>query len=548
MIISYYEYITDIQAYFKCYSRYNCRNYIFTGDSFCGIFNLLSAVFQNMILKPTIADFKIIGYYLGKIILGLSIAMILPVGIGLMLGEINPVIDFLIAIIITTILALILSRLCFIKKDLNTMHGMAVVSSSWLAAMVLSAIPLYLSGHYKSFLDACFETMSGFTTTGLTLVQDLDHLSYAHNLWRHLGPFIGGQGIAIVALSLFIKGTAGAFRIYVGEARDERLLPNVINTARFIWLISVVYLILSTSILGIIGMSIGMRPMNAFFHGACIFMAGFDTAGFAPQSQNILYYHSLVFEAATIVIMIIGSFNFNLHYQLWVGNRKEILKNIETRTFLISIMLTFFITAIGLNQLKVYPQAIVLFRKGFFQLISGHTTTGYMTIYARQFITEWGGVAMLAMICAMALGGCICSTAGGIKMFRLGVIYKALREDIQRLLLPRSAIFIQKFHHIKDIFLNDQQVRSVVIITISYLVLYLIGAIAGMVYGYPLLDSLFESTSAAANVGLSCGITDASMPAALKIIYIIQMWMGRLEFISVFALIGLLVAIIKGKR
>lgn len=501
-----------------------------------------------MILKPTIEDLKIIGYYLGKIVLGLSITMILPVVIGLALGEVNPAIDFLIAIIITVILALILSMLCFIKKDLDTAHGMVVVSLSWLAAMVVSAIPLYLSSHYKSFLDACFETMSGFTTTGLTLVQDLDHLSYAHNLWRHLGPFIGGQGIAIVALSLFIRGTAGAFRIYVGEARDEKLLPNVIHTARFMWLISICYLILGTIILGIIGILIGMKPVNAFFHGVCIFMAGFDTAGFAPQSQNILYYHSLVFEAVTIVIMIIGSLNFNLHYQLWIGNRKEILKNIETRTFFISIMFVFFITAIGLNQAKAYPQAIILFRKGFFQLISGHTTTGYMTIYARQFLTEWGGTAMIAMICAMALGGCICSTAGGIKMFRLGVIYKALREDVKKLLLPGSAVFIQKFHHIKDVFLSDQQVRSVALITISYLILYLIGTIAGMAYGYPLLDSLFESTSAAGNVGLSCGITDASMPAVLKIIYIIQMWMGRLEFISVFTLIGFFVAMIKGKK
>jgi len=543
-----YAYIKDIQSYSKYDSRCNCRNRIFSRDNFCGIFNLHRPFSQNMILKPAVEDFKIIGYYLGKIILGLSIAMILPAGIGLLLGEINPAVDFLIAIIITIILALILSKLCFVKKDLKTAHGMIVVSLSWLAAMLLSAIPLYLSSHYKSFLDACFEMMSGFTTTGLILVQDLDHLSCAHNLWRHLGPFIGGQGIAIVALSLFIKGTAGAFRIYVGEARDERLLPNVIHTARFIWLISVIYLILGTLVLGGVGVSIGMKPVNAFFHGACIFMAGFDTAGFAPQSQNILYYHSLVFETLTIVIMIIGSFNFNLHYQLWIGNRKEIFKNIETRTFLISIMLTFFITAIGLNQLRVYPQAIVLFRKGFFHLISGHTTTGYMTIYARQFLTEWGGVAMVAMICAMALGGCICSTAGGIKMFRLGVIYKALREDMKKLLLPRSAIFIQKFHHIKDVFLSDQQIRPVVIITISYLILYLIGAIAGMICGYPFLDSLFESTSAAANVGLSCGITDAGMPVALKVIYIIQMWMGRLEFISVFALLGLFVAIIKGKK
>ena len=111
------------------------------------------------------------------------------------------------------------------------MQGMIVVSLSWLAAMILAAIPLYLSGHYQSFLDSCFETMSGFTTTGLTLVQDLDHLSYTHNLWRHLGPFIGGQGIAIVALSFFVKGTSHGMATSspAAVALSARLRPIMID-------------------------------------------------------------------------------------------------------------------------------------------------------------------------------------------------------------------------------------------------------------------------------------------------------------------------------
>ncbi|MDD5465624.1 MAG: TrkH family potassium uptake protein [Candidatus Omnitrophica bacterium] len=500
-----------------------------------------------MILKPRLEDLKIIGFYLGKIILGLALTMFIPIFIGLSFGEINPILDFAVALEIAVIIGLLFSKFCRTDKDLNWMQGMIVVSLSWIAAMVLSAVPLYLSGHYKSFLDACFETMSGFTTTGLSLVQDLDHLSYAHNLWRHLGPFIGGQGIAIIALSFLLKGTSGAFKMYVGEGRDERLLPNVVHTAQFIWLISIIYLIIGTLALGIAGISIGLKPVNSFFHGACIFMAGFDTAGFAPQSQNILYYHSLIFEIITIVIMIIGSLNFNFHYQLWMGNRKETFKNIESRTFFISSMLTFLIVAIGLNQLGVYPQAIVLFRKGFFQLISAHTTTGYMTVYAQQFITDWGNLALFGLICAMALGGCICSTAGGIKMLRVGVICKALKEDLKRIIMPEKAIIIEKFHHIKEIFLEDKIVRSALTITLAYIVLYGLGALVGMFYGHPFLESLFESTSAAANVGLSCGITSAAMPAALKITYIIQMWAGRLEFMSVFAIIGFLMAAIKGK-
>jgi len=501
-----------------------------------------------MILKPQREDIKTIGYYLGKIIISLGLAMFLPFFIAAVLGEINPALDFIISIELALIFGLVLTKVCFTEKDLNWMQGMIVVSLSWLVAMLLGAIPLYLSGHWKSYLDACFDAMSGFATTGLALVQNLDHLSYAHNLWRHLIMFIGGQGIVIVALAFFVKGVSGAFKMYVGEARDERVLPNVIHTARFIWLVSIVYLILGTLALGVTGILNGMKPFNAFFHGACVFMAAFDTGGFAPQSQNILYYHSLPFEMITIVIMLLGAINFKLHYHIWMGNRREILKNIETVTLFITIMITFLITAIGLVQSGTYPKAVMLFRKGFYQLISGHTGTGYMTIYAQQFIQEWNHLALLGVICAMALGGAVCSTTGAIKMLRVGIIFKALLEDIKRIILPERAMVVQKFHHIKEIFLEDRQARSALIITLAYLVLYGLGAIVGMLFGYPFLDSLFESTSAAANVGLSCGITTVNMPVALKLTYIFQMWAGRLEFMSVFTLAGFFVAAIKGKR
>lgn len=360
--------------------------------------------------------------------------------------------------------------------------------------------------------------------------------------------FIGGQGIVIVALSFFVRGFSGAFKMYVGEARDERVLPNVIHTSRFIWLVSIVYLILGTFALGIVAVLNGIKPINAFFHGACVFMAAFDTGGFAPQSQNILYYHSLAFEIITIIIMILGAINFKMHYHLWMGNRREIFKNIETKTLFITVVITFCITAFGLTQIGSYPKAIILFRKGFYQLISGHTGTGYMTIYARQFINEWGNLALVAIICAMALGGGVCSTTGGIKMLRIGIVFKALKQDLKRIILPERAVVVQKLHHIKEIFLEDKQVRSALLITLAYLSLYGIGAIVGMLFGYPFLNALFESTSAAANVGLSCGITDVGMPAILKLTYIFQMWAGRLEFMSVFTLIGFFVALIKGKK
>ena len=501
-----------------------------------------------MILKPNLEDVKIIGFYLSKVILALGAAMALPMALSLILREFSPLADFAIGIEISLIIGLAMRRICQTDKDLRWMHGMIVVSLSWVVAMLIAAVPLYLSGYWKSFLDTCFDTMSGFATTGLTLVQDLDHMSYGHNLWRHLIMFIGGQGIVIVALSFFVKGFSGAFKMYVGEARDERILPNVIQSSRFIWLVSLVFLVLGTIALGVTGMLNGMLPFNAFFHGACIFMAAFDTGGFAPQSQSILYYHSMAYEVITVMIMILGAINFRLHYHIWTGNRKELVKNIESRALFASVLITFLIVAAGLSESGVYPHASTLFRKGFYQLISGHTGTGFQTIYAQQFLVDWNDLALVGVIIAMALGGAACSTTGAIKMIRLGIISKAFMQDVKRILLPERAMVEEKFHHIKEVFLEDKLVRPALIITLAYIILYGAGSLIGMFYGYPFLNALFESTSAAANVGLSCGITAPAMPAGLKITYIVQMWAGRLEFMSVLTLLGFFVAVIKGKR
>jgi len=155
---------------------------------------------------------------------------------------------------------------------------------------------------------------------------------------------------------------------------------------------------------------------------------------------------------------------------------------------------------------------------------------------------------MLGITLAMAIGGSICSTTGAIKVLRIGVIYKALRQDIKKLVIPDSAVLIQKMHHVKDVILDDKHVRNASLILFSYISLYLIGTIAGMFYGYSLSEAFFESVSASANVGLSCGITLPGMPNVLKGVYMFQMWAGRLEFISIFVMGGVIIAAIKGRR
>ncbi|MFC1631003.1 TrkH family potassium uptake protein [Candidatus Omnitrophota bacterium] len=500
-----------------------------------------------MILRPQLQDLKVIGQYSGRIMLGLGLAMLIPLLVAVVFQEFAAALDFVIGASVCLSAGYLLIIFCFTRKELTWRHGMVVVSLSWLLATLLGALPLYLSGHWLSFLDACFDAMSGLATTGLSLVQDLDHLSFTHNMWRHLMMYIGGQGIMVVALTFLVRGAASALPIYVGEAREEKVLPNVVQTARFIWLVSLVYLLMGTAALAFSAFSAGMPLAKSLLHGLWVAMAAWDTGGFTPQSQSILYYHNFGFELITIFLMFFGSLNFSLHYALWTGKRKEIFANIETVSFFISVTVLFSLTAFGLAASGIFPGVTSLFRKGFYQVISAHTGTGYMTIGPEQFAQQWSALSLMGVTLCMALGAGACSTAGGIKILRVGMIVRALLQDMKRTMLPRSAVIRDKIHHIKDVVLGEKQLRQAALIMLGYIFLYLLGTLVGISYGYPLRLALFESVSAGANVGLSCGITAPAMPMPLKVTYIFQMWAGRLEFVSVFAFLGTIFALIRGK-
>ena len=486
---------------------------------------------------------KIIGYYVGKVITVLGIIQVIPIITSIVYKEWNIAFDFVISMSSGLIIGslLIISCNSAKKRKIDWISGMIIAAFSWFLGMVLCAIPYYLSGNYKSFLDSCFDVMSGLTTTGLTLIQDMDHVSNGINMWRHILTYLGGQGMVVLALTFLVKSTSGSYKMYVGEAKDEQLLPNVISTAKAIWYISSAYLVIGTVVLWITGFLIGMPADRSFLHALWIFMAAWSTGGFAPQSQNILYYHSIWYEIITMVFFVIGSFNFALHYALWNKNRREIIKNIEIQSMSVTTVILTLITVTGLMKLKVYPDAISMFRKGFYLLISGHTTTGFMTIYAKQFFTEWGNIALFAVIIAMLIGGSASSTAGGFKGLRMGIIFKGFIREIKRIILPESLIQIDKFHHIEDIILEERHLRSAMLIVLAYIVTFAIGTLSGVFFGYPLSAAAFESASVTGNVGLSIGITQASMPNTLKIIYIFIMWIARLEFMSVFALVTYLV-------
>ncbi|MCI2057918.1 MAG: TrkH family potassium uptake protein [Oscillibacter sp.] len=481
-----------------------------------------------------------VSYYLGLVAMTLGALQLIPALTSLVYREWNILMVFLCTASIALILGLSMMMLGFSRRreKLSFGVGLSVSAGAWGLGMLLCAIPYRLCGNYLSYLDSCFDVMSGLTTTGLTLVQNMDHLSNGVNMWRHLLTFLGGQGMIVLALTFLAKDAGGAYTMYVGEAKDEKLMPNAVSTSKRIWSISMFYLLIGSVVMSLAAFAAGMRGGRAILHGIWIYMSAWSTGGFGPMSQNVLYYHSALFELVTVVFFVIGSFNFALHHAVLSGNRKELVRNIETVTFTVTLTLTASLTALGLMRAHVYPNVMALFRKGFYQLISGHTTTGFMSIYAKQFYYEWGDIALFAITLAMLFGGSACSTAGGFKGIRTGIIFKTFQAEIRQMLQPDSRRREQRIHHIRDIILTDKAVRSAFVIVTAYIITFSIGTLAGMLAGYPLAMAAFESASATGNVGLSIGITAASMPAFLKVTYIIIMWLARLEFMSVLALIA----------
>src|SRR3990170_6549623 len=173
-----------------------------------------------MIRRPKLHDWQIVGLYTGKIIVGVGLLMFVPLVVGLAFREWSASLDFVVGILVAVSVGFGLQLLCRTRHELNWMHGMVIAAFSWLVAMEVGAVPHYLSGQFGSFLDASFDLMSGYTTTGLYMIQDLDHTSNALNMWRHLLTYAGGQGIIVIALTFLIRGTSGAFMIYVGEGKD----------------------------------------------------------------------------------------------------------------------------------------------------------------------------------------------------------------------------------------------------------------------------------------------------------------------------------------
>ncbi len=493
----------------------------------------------------TLYDIRVVSHYLGVLLVIAAGAQLIPFFVSICFAEWSVAARYLFCAGLTLCIGTGMRMMRIEPGQLNRQQAMAVTGFGWMVLGLASAVPLAMSGHFSTYLDALFDCVSGFTCTGVSIISDLDHLSNGDNMWRFIMHFMGGTGLVVIAMSLGIIGGSASTGLYMSEGRSEHVVPSVMETARFIIKFSFLVVFAFTLAFTVVMFYKGMSLDRAFLHSLWVSIGGFMTAGFAPMSASIAYYHSPIIEWMAMAIMLVGGINFSLHGAAWRGRIKGFFQDIETRTAIIwwTVLLASFMFA--LSQTTLGSNIMSMVRSALFIFISSMTTTGFATLNTNQIHTVFSSGAILILVLGMTIGAGAGSTCGGIKLLRVGIIVKSVWATIKSAFSPDSARVNVAYYHIGRHLLSPGIVKEAMTIFILFTVTYAIGAMAGVAYGYGAIDSIFESVIMASSTGISAGISSQSMPEPLQIIYMLEMWAGRLEFITFLALFFKIIASLK---
>ncbi|MDY6824549.1 MAG: TrkH family potassium uptake protein [Thermodesulfobacteriota bacterium] len=400
---------------------------------------------------------------------------------------------------------------------LSIQEGGIIVVICWVLVMLFSAWP-FVSILNMPFSSAFFESVSGWTTTGLSVV-DVTTADRMVLFFRSVIQLAGGAGLAIIMMSA-IMGPTGV-GISSAEGRSDQLAPHVRESARLVLIIYSCYAVAGTLAYRVAGMSL----FDAVNHAFCVV----STGGFSTRPDSIGYWNSVPVEAVTLPLMLLGNLSFVTAWFLWRGRFRNVAQNGEVR--LLSVIIPLAIAAcFFLCCQQIYPQLEKSVRVAIFETVTAITTTGYSTVS----YDNWNAFGMLLLIVLMVIGGGTCSTAGGIKQFRVYLLWKILWWEIKRHRIPRNAVQERPiWEGNRRIFVDDARIRQVMAFIFLYLATYLLGVMILCASGFNLVDALFEFASALGTVGLSVGVTSYQMPGAALWSETIAMFLGRLEFIVV---------------
>lgn len=467
---------------------------------------------------------------IGRLVLIDAAILLMPLAVSLAYGE-KDWMSFIAAALaagLTGACTMFATRHC--RESIRAREGFIITAVIWIIFGFFGIIPLMTCSHPLGFTDAMFEIISGYTTTGASVIRDVESMSHGILFWRALSQWIGGLGIIMFMLALLPElNKAIGISMFNAEATGithDKIHPRIRQTALSIWAVYLTITILSTLLLWV-------GPMD-LFDSVCHTFTAIATGGFSTRNDGVMYWNSDYILVVLTVVMFVGGLNFLLLFNIWKGDLRGFLRNSVIRVFAsisAAAYLLMLLSAVirgdttGIDGLLVYP---------LFHVVSAITSTGFSIAGAE----EWGPFALFMTLLLMLCGSCAGSTSGGIKVDRLMVLWQNLHNEVQATAFPKRMYVVRLYGSA----LNNSLVSRVTAFTALYLFVTLAATGVITLFGYTFTDSLFMVCSCIGCNGLGYGETGAGgsfalLPDAVKWLLTAVMLMGRLEIFTYLVLL-----------
>jgi len=455
--------------------------------------------------------------------------MFIPVVIALYYCELEMLPCFLIPMAVVFFLSTTI--IFFTRKitgNLSTKSGFMLVSLGWLCSAFFGAVPFHLSGYFSGFADSFFETMSGFTTTGASILTNIEALPKSILFWRSLTHWLGGMGIVVLTVAIFPLLGIGGLQLIKAEAPGptvDKITPKITETAKILWYIYLGLTVAETVLLLLGGMNLYEALTHTF--------GTLATGGFSPKNTSVGFFGSAYIDGVITAFMLMAGINFILYFKLLTGRFRNIYTNTELKSYLMIFIVAMLIITFNLNG-KIYTSVGESLRYAGFQAASILTTTGYVT----ADYTTWPVLSQTVLFILMFIGGCSGSTGGGIKVIRIVTLFKQGLNEMKYLIYPRGIFSIK---------ISGYNVKKDIVYAISgfvFLYLFLVMVVTFVVAtgGNDILTSLSSALVTVGNIGPGFGKIGPSLnyshyPAYIKWFLSFAMMIGRLEVYTVLVIL-----------
>ncbi|TYO98480.1 trk system potassium uptake protein TrkH [Geothermobacter ehrlichii] len=464
---------------------------------------------------------------LGALLIFLAGTLLFPVPFSLYFGD-GATAALLLSALLSAVAGATLFFLFRTENELSLREGFAVVSFSWILFSAFGALPFLFSGTISNPIDAVFETMSGFTTTGATILTRIEGLPESILLWRALTHWLGGMGIIVLSLAILPMLGVGGMQLFKAEVPGptaDRLKPRIQDTAKLLWGVYVLLTMVETLLLMLGGMN--------FYEALCHAFATLATGGFSTRNASVGAFDSSYIDWIITLFMFLAGVNFSLHYHALRGRWRDFWKNEEFRCYL-GITLAATLLLVIANQGRIYGSLIDNLRYSAFQATSILTTTGFGTADYEQ----WPVIAQYLLAFLMFIGGCAGSTGGGIKVLRILLLFKHAHVQIFRLIHPRAVRLVK----LGNVPVNRDVMQSILGFFALYIGIFVIASFIMAGTGLDLVSAGMSVAATLGNIGPGLGSVGpvdnyAHIAPFGKAVLILCMLLGRLEIFTVLVLL-----------